>query len=448
MERLGVPTVALAGEHMIGYVAAKYNGWDFLHGNGMPVRFVAWEFPFAGVIHATQIAAVNGLEPLTGKPVMEEITDMLTTPLTADEQVTGTPPAPTAEPRFLAADTEENLQKLFKANDWTDYQPIVLPTEERVQAMLAGTSHSPDEVVKTITWPAGSRPVTVEKVAIGAVMAGASPEHFPVILAASQGLPMGNSTTSFYNGMVIGGPIVKELNINSGDNVMGPYAEANAVIGRAFTILSKTVGGLHGPNSPTGKTTFSSLGSNLQYNQLVVGEAEDELPAGWLTLGEELGLTKADSYVMVGSGWSYISSAGELQLVWPPQDYMASYARSLAGGTMTVFMDPTVAKVLAVDYGFTSKEMLYEYWVQNVQVTAQAYWGNGVNPTFRDNLARSGIEPYATWKSYLTTDPQTLINPIQVATGCKIIVCGGGRQTTWFVTDFRVGKAYKISDWE
>jgi hypothetical protein len=30
---------------------------------------------------------------------------------------------------------------------WTDYLPIILPTEKRVAAMLAGTTHKPDEVV-------------------------------------------------------------------------------------------------------------------------------------------------------------------------------------------------------------------------------------------------------------------------------------------------------------
>ena len=50
-------------------------------------------------------------------------------------------------PRLLDPDTDENLRRLFEENRWTDFLPIVLPTEERVEAMLKGTSHSPDEVV-------------------------------------------------------------------------------------------------------------------------------------------------------------------------------------------------------------------------------------------------------------------------------------------------------------
>ena len=63
--------------------------------------------------------------------------------------------------------------------------PIVLPTEARVAAMLAHTRRRPDEIVGRMRsthfreyWA-----YTVEKVAVNAVMAGARPEYFPVILA-------------------------------------------------------------------------------------------------------------------------------------------------------------------------------------------------------------------------------------------------------------------------
>ena len=61
----------------------------------------------------------------------------------------------------------------------------MLPTEERVAAMLKGTSHPPDKVVGRLR-PTAFREFwefTVEKVAVNAVMAGAKPEYLPVILA-------------------------------------------------------------------------------------------------------------------------------------------------------------------------------------------------------------------------------------------------------------------------
>ena len=36
-------------------------------------------------------------------------------------------------PRLVEPDTEENLQRQFHDNGWTDYLPIVLPTEKRVE---------------------------------------------------------------------------------------------------------------------------------------------------------------------------------------------------------------------------------------------------------------------------------------------------------------------------
>src|SRR5207237_9007546 len=96
-------------------------------------------------------------------------------------------------------DTEENLHRLFMENRWTDYLPIVLPTEERVAAMLAGTRRKPDEVVGRMR-PTHFREAweyTVEKVAVNAVMAGAKPGYFPVILAlAATGVTARGSSSS------------------------------------------------------------------------------------------------------------------------------------------------------------------------------------------------------------------------------------------------------------
>ena len=51
--------------------------------------------------------------------------------------------------------------------------------------MLKATSHPADEAVKPAGFVGSTRVLTVEKVAINAVMAGAKPEYFPLILAVS-----------------------------------------------------------------------------------------------------------------------------------------------------------------------------------------------------------------------------------------------------------------------
>ena len=46
----------------------------------------------------------------------------------------------------MDSDSEENLQRLFLENNWTDKLPIIVPTEKKVKEMLAHTSRKPDEV--------------------------------------------------------------------------------------------------------------------------------------------------------------------------------------------------------------------------------------------------------------------------------------------------------------
>ena len=74
------------------------------------------------------------------------------------------------------------MHALFQERRYTDFLPIVLPTEERVEQMLAGTSHARDEMVGKLRPTIGMEHwhFDVEKVAVNAVMAGAAPEHFPV----------------------------------------------------------------------------------------------------------------------------------------------------------------------------------------------------------------------------------------------------------------------------
>ena len=167
-------------------------------------------------------------------------------------------------------------------------------------------------MVKTLAWPGGGRQLTVEKIAVSAVMSGARPDYFPVILAVATMAPFGNSTTSMANMIIVNGPIRKEIGMNSGTGAMGPHNMANATIGRAFTLLSKSAGNLH-----AGRTTFGSLGSNLQYNNCCYAENEEALPEGWEPLHVQSGFNRNDSVATVATGWTYLSCVGELVTTYP-----------------------------------------------------------------------------------------------------------------------------------
>ena len=64
--------------------------------------------------------------------------------------------------------------------------------------------------------------------------------------------------------------------------------------------------------------------------------------------------------------------------------------------------------------------------------------------TTSTSLAFQGLEPYATWKK-LPGD--TLIKPFTNPKGIQILAVGGNIQTTWFVTDFRLGRGVSVDAW-
>jgi len=436
MEKLGIPVAACTGINVIEYL----KGWDKDYCNGTPLRFIVFPLPVAGVSREVHEKYVNGNDALTGKPIMQEIIEALTTPLKPEEQLTGIPEG-SIEPRTLPADTEDNLQEYFRQKDLTDYLPVILPTEERVAAMLKGTSQKPDKIVKVLSWPGGARDLTVEKVAVHAVMAGAKPQYLPVILAMATMAPYGNSTTSMTNMIVVNGPVRKEIGMNMGTGAMGPYNYANATIGRTFTLLSRAAGNLH-----AGKTAFCSIGNNLQYNNCCIAENEEALPEGWKPLSQQFGYKKEDSVVTVAIGWSYISCVGEVEADYAPQLLIRDYMKSLAalGSAATLCCDPLVAKILHDLEGFSSKEMLSEWFSRNVSMPAHTFWGNGLATSFYSNLALQGLEPYATWKK---SPPETVIQPFTNPRAINTIVVGGQTNTMWFITDFRMGKGVSVDAW-
>src|SRR5512145_1406641 len=113
----GVPTVAMHTDkfdRVVRSVAVV---------NGMPeLRQVFVPQPVMGKSAAELRAYVDGRDPLTGRPVMQEVLEGLTAPF--DGQGVGTIEYDRSTPRLVAPDTEDNLHQLFLENHWTDCLPI------------------------------------------------------------------------------------------------------------------------------------------------------------------------------------------------------------------------------------------------------------------------------------------------------------------------------------
>ncbi len=480
LEKLGLPTAPVVTQAFPELIRS------FAYKKGMPkLRFTFVPHPFANRSIEVHRKYLEGNDPINGRPVIEGIVEALTKPTTDEEKKTGIIERP--RPRLLEPDTPENLERLFLENGWTDGLPIVLPTEERVAEMLKGTSHKPDEVIgkmlpippnevwenalgqlgggrmsrgarserRTVTMqpspPHEAWGYTVEHVAINAVMAGAKPEHFPVILAiASTGVTsLFSSATSMSRMVVVNGPIRKEINMNYGLSTLGPFNQANAVIGRAWTLISKNLGG-----AKLGETYLGDIGNNTNYNNMCCAENEEALPEGWGPFHVQKGFKADESVVSLLGGWSLLNYAA-----YKPHPHheimrqmLTSFETSGAGthhtlgfnpGTQATFLlSPITARDLK-DNGFESKEKLSQWLKENTYMSVWTYWS-----AMPDGLeaARAGVEPFASWLKLppeaKTTHPLILSN-----TPVEILVLGGGTDAFWMAGDFRYMASASVDKW-
>jgi hypothetical protein len=145
--------------------------------------------------------------------------------------------------RVLEVSDGIDLVEYCYEQGWTDGLPVVAPTPEKVAAAVAASGRAGDEVV--CSYAERQREVTVQDIAVNAVMAGCRPEYLPVVLAIveamateSFGLHAANATTGGSAvGFVVNGPIRNHLGMNYRGNVLGPGNRANSTIGRAVRLV-------------------------------------------------------------------------------------------------------------------------------------------------------------------------------------------------------------------
>jgi hypothetical protein len=369
LEKMGVPAVPLIC--MVCPELEKKVAFE----RGMPhLRLTFIHFDVIGTPEEACRRILAGKDPVTGKPVLEEIVDALTRQPSAAEKKAGVIKRPV--PRLLEPDSPENLQLLINNKGWTDYYPVVLPTEEKVVEMLKGTRRKPEEFVGRMfpSSPHEAWEYTVEQVAVNAVMAGARPQHFPVILAiaATGETALWSSVTSQNRMVVINGPIRNKIKMNSGLGAMGPFNEANAVIGRSWTFISKNLGGAGGT---PGLTYLGAFGNGYNYNNLCFAENEEGLPPGWKPLHMMKGFKAKESTVSLFAGFGIIHDATittrphhetiKKQLIGLDAFSMKTFYRGITFGTRAVmFLTPEAASLL-FEEGFNSKEALLQWLKEN-----------------------------------------------------------------------------------
>jgi len=387
---------------------------------GMPTARNAFvPQPVVGRTAAELKAYIEGVDPVAKRPFMQVVLEGLTRPL--DEQDVKGATFERSTPRLLPADTEDNLRELFIENRWTDFLPIILPTEERVERMLEGTKQPPDKIVGRMR-PTAFREAwefDVEKVAVNAVMAGARAPYLPVVLAmAGSGITArSSSTTSWATLSVVNGPIRNELGMNSGIGALGPYNHANSTIGRAYGLVSQNVQG----GSVPGETYMGTLGNNWAYTACFA-EAEERSP--WPPFHVDEGFKPTDSTVSVFFGGWYTHSGYGPRATWK-EKFIRMLTATDHYSPPLIVMDPLVARAF-VELGFT-KRSLIEWCAENAQLPAHQYWDDPWITTLIRPQAVAGIEPYAT---RLKAAPDELIN-IFTPDDIRIVVTGGETQAAF-----------------
>jgi len=437
LEKLGVPTAPIE--------AKAFSNLSRMYAElvGMPYhRIINVPHPISRVPAEICREYIEGHDPATGRPVVDEIVEALTKPLTKEEKHAGW--VERTMPRLIGPDTEENLQCLFVENKWTDYLPIVLPTEERVANILKGISHPANEVVGEFRSGYEACSFTVEKVAANAVMAGAKPEHMPVILAmAASGVSvLATSTQSFARMIVINGPIRNVIGMNSGCGALSPFNEANAIIGRAATLMSMNLGAGGVP----GLTYWGSQGNSLDYNHVTFAESEEGLPQGWKPFHVQKGFKPEESVISFFHGYSLLHWKSTYEREKHKAMAHMSNWNLPSGGYKSGFsllLDPIVAEDL-VREGFPTKESVSEYIYKNAMLTLKEFWQYHLVEGKSLPAAKQGIEPYASW---LKQPKDTLINRYRSPDEISVLVVGGKTNDFWQAGDWHHLGSLSIDDW-
>jgi len=276
----------------------------------------------------------NITERLTSKDV--GLDDVLSHEDGPDTQLAATVQVPVAPSQMF---------EYFLQQGWTDGLPVIPPTPQSVQQMIASISLEKHYVVGVI--PPVNGKATVEKLAVNAVMAGCLPAYFPVIIAAVRGMlrPTFNlngiqTTTSNVTPLIIvNGPCRQALNLNYSSNVLGQGWRANATIGRAIRLILSNIGG-----AVPGVLDKATLGQPAKYS-FCIAENEEENP--WEPLHVERGLGRGVNAVTV-CGCTGVHSIVDMASKTPKGIITTMAAAMAAGGSSNWFSGEVSCEALIV----------------------------------------------------------------------------------------------------
>ena len=324
------------------------------------------------------------------------------------------------------ADSFQAVQDYCWERGWTDGLPVVPPTEQLVLEMLAAYKEDSAKSLGVMQ-PRNAR-VTLEKLAINAVMAGCLPEHFPVVVAAVRAALheefnlAGNAATTggAAQVVIVNGPIAQQLGINGDTACFGPGFRANAAIGRALRLVIRNLGGL-----VPGEMDKATQATPGRYSFCF---SENEGRSPWEPRHQELGYPASASTVTVvairsvhpvmettvATGIEVMRTViGTMKAVG-----VSSYYQLGTGAQIVLVLCPEHAADIAGSG--LSKADVREFIYQNARMPLHQLKG----------LAHYGNRNWPAWID--ETDPETLVPIVRAAEDIVVVVAGGdGRHSAW-----------------
>ena len=311
-------------------------------------------------------------------------------------------------------DTVAEINEWFYERGWTDGLPIIPPTQQRVEEMLTGTDLSAEMSVATLD-PMGGV-ATIEKIAVNAVMAGCRPEYMPILLAAVELVArpefdlkgIATTTNPDVPMIIVSGPIVGQLDINSGSNTLGRGWQANASISRALHLIIQNIGG-----SWPGVTDMSSIGQPGDFAMML---AENSEANPWNPLHMELGHPRSANVIaiMAAEGTHSILGIGQSD-----EGFLKLVAAHLAGlerpyrATMLLVIATDTAKMLA-ERGW-SREKISAYIIDRAKIPYRLY-----KERYLNGAISKGIPAWV----FRVDDPAAMIPSPEI--GKLLILVSGG----------------------
>jgi hypothetical protein len=282
-------------------------------------------------------------------------------------------------------------QEFYHSKGWTDGLPVVPPTPAAVEACLAWAAMAPDQLLGVE--PVRQQPITAEKLAINAVMAGCLPFHFPVVITAWEAMLkeefLLHGVTSSTGGcavlVIINGPIRQEIGANATFNALGNCDRATSVIGRAIrlaliNLLDVRPGGID----------RSTLGHPGKFSYCV---AEDEEDTVWRPLSVMRGAPEGASAVTV------MAAQGPRQVMneWTrdPKEILETFAAemranqlhySIYGGNYAIIIPKQLREHIQAA-GWT-KQHVAEFLFERARVRRGEWASVGKGSIVRDRAAK------------------------------------------------------------